>query len=110
MRRALKLGLIEAPMTSANGLHRLLRPAPTPAIELAGFDSVSPYCFPVIERSGVRMFGRGRGGGSPHKDGENQLPTDGELKTETSLALRIAVVPCGTLYKRWPQYPEGWHR
>jgi hypothetical protein len=32
----------------------LLRPAPMPAVEMAGFECVSPVCFPVIEMAGFR--------------------------------------------------------
>jgi hypothetical protein len=34
--------------------HRLRRPAPTPAIEMAGFGCVSSACFRVIEMAGFR--------------------------------------------------------
>ena len=41
----------------------LLRPAPMPAIEMAGFECVSPVCFPVIEMAGFRSRSLLRPGG-----------------------------------------------
>ena len=42
----------EVAITSANPSQRLLRPAPMPAIEMAGFDSSFPARLPVIEMAG----------------------------------------------------------
>src|SRR6202035_4257854 len=52
MRWPLKPTSTLAAITSANPSQRLLRPAPVPAIEMAGFDSSFPARLPVIEMAG----------------------------------------------------------
>src|SRR6201993_2616715 len=104
MRWALKPTSTLAPITSANASQRLLRPAPMPAIEMAGFDSSFPARLPVIEMAGFAASSSSKPAVEMAGFGSRKYRLTVSRLIPNSFAIRRCDQPrCAKLYYRYLQ-------